>query len=154
MLWLCGLQESVQHCTSSFAVAGAGGAWCSDVSDVSWTSSSLSTHRATVRSSQGISVIKCLLGVKQGCPLSLTFFGPYVDGCWRSISATAGNDAPHLFDVLVTLLLYADEPLLMFTSASGLQRQLDALQGFCELRQFTVHLAKTKWSSMQAKTKA
>ena len=34
--------------------------------------------------------------------------------------------------------------MLMSTSAEGLQRQLDALLSFCEKRQLTANLAKTK----------
>ena len=100
---------------------------------------------AAVRSSQGISAIfRCLLGVKQGCPLSPTLFGLYVDGLEKHLRETAGNDAPYLIDYLVPLLLYADDLILISTSAAGLQRQLDALQGFCEQRQLTVNLTKAK----------
>ena len=42
------------------------------------------------------------------------------------------------------LLLYADDLILMSDSASGLQKQLDALASFCEQRQLTVNLSKTK----------
>ena len=55
-----------------------------------------------------------------------------------------GIDAPHLIDTLVPLLLYADDLILMSTSKEGLQRQLDALAAFCEQRQLTVNLGKTK----------
>ena len=46
--------------------------------------------------------------------------------------------------VMVPLLLYADDLILMSESASGLQEQLDALASFCEQRQLTVNLSKTK----------
>ena len=46
--------------------------------------------------------------------------------------------------VMVPLLLYADDLILMFESASGLQKQLDALASFCKQRQLIVHLSKTK----------
>ena len=46
--------------------------------------------------------------------------------------------------IMVPLLLYADNLILMSESASGLQKQLDALAGFCEQRQLTVNLSKTK----------
>ncbi len=40
--------------------------------------------------------------------------------------------------------LYADGLILMFTSPEGLQRQLNALASFCEQRQLTVNLSKSK----------
>ena len=46
--------------------------------------------------------------------------------------------------VMVPLLLYADDLILMSESAAGLQKQLDALASFCEERQLTVNLSKTK----------
>ena len=100
---------------------------------------------AAVRSSQGISaVFRCLMGVKQGCPLSPTLFGLYVDGLEKHLLATADIDALTLMGVMVPLLLYADDLILMSESASGLQKQLDALASFCEQRQLAVNLSKTK----------
>ena len=86
------------------------------------------------------------MGVKQGCPLSPTLFGLYVDGLERHLLETADIDAyaPTLRGVLVPLLLYADDLILMSTTAVGLQKQLDALASFCDQRQLTVNLSKTK----------
>ena len=96
-------------------------------------------------SPQGLSAIfRCLMGVKQGCPLSPTLFGLYVDGLEKHLLGTADIDAPTLGEVLVPLLLYADDLILMSTSAAGLQKQLHALASFCEQRQLTVNLSKTK----------
>ena len=53
-------------------------------------------------------------------------------------------DAPTLKGVMVPLLLCADDLILMSESAAGLQKQLDALASFCEERQLTVNLSKTK----------
>ena len=100
---------------------------------------------AAVRSLQGISAIfRCLMGVKQGCPLSPTLFGLYVDGLEKHLLATADIDAPTLMGVMVLLLLYADDLTLISESAAGLQKQLDALASFCDQRQLTVNLSKTK----------
>ena len=57
---------------------------------------------------------------------------------------TVGHDAPSLSGVLIPLLLYADDLIIVSTTAAGLQRQLDALQQFCHHRQLSVNLAKTK----------
>ena len=84
------------------------------------------------------------MGVKQGCPLSPTLFGLYVDGLEKHLLETADIDAPTLMGVMVPLLLYADDLILMSESASGLQKQLDALASFCEELQVTVNLSKTK----------
>jgi len=84
------------------------------------------------------------MGVKQGCPLSPTLFGLYVDGLEKHLLDTADIDAPTLMGVMVPLLLYADDLILMSESAAGLQKQLDALASFCEERLLTVNLSKTK----------
>ena len=97
-----------------------------------------------VRSSQGISAIfRCLMGVKQGYPLSPTLFGLYVDGLEKHLLENADIDAPTLMGLMVPLLLYADDLILISESAPGLQKQLDALASFCEQRQLTVNLSKT-----------
>ena len=102
---------------------------------------------AAVRTSEGISeIFRCLLGVKQGCPLSPTLFGLYIDGLEKHLLQTAGIDAPALSALgeLVPLLLYADDLILISTTAKGLQRQLDALASFCHSRQLDVNHSKTK----------
>ena len=55
-----------------------------------------------------------------------------------------GQDAPYLSGVLILLLLYADDFTIVPTTPAGLQRQLDALQLFCQQGQLSVNLAKTK----------
>ncbi|DBA90546.1 TPA: hypothetical protein ACH3X1_016761 [Trebouxia sp. C0004] len=100
---------------------------------------------AAVRTSEGLSeIFRCLMGVKQGCPLSPALSGLYVDGLEKHLLETADIDAPHLCGILAPLLLYADDLILMSTSPVGLQRQLDALASFCEQRQLTVNLSKQK----------
>ena len=55
-----------------------------------------------VSSSEGISaVLRCLLGVKQGCPLSPTLFSLYVSALERHLLDTAGIDAPTFLGTLV-----------------------------------------------------
>ncbi len=65
--------------------------------------------------------------MKQGCPLSPTLFGLYVDGLEKHVLESADIDAPTHMGVMVPLLLYADDLILMSETASGLQKQLDAL---------------------------
>ena len=100
---------------------------------------------AAVRSSGGISdIFDWFMGVKQGCPISATLFGLCVDGLEKHLMETRGHDAPDLSAIFTPLLLYADDLIIMSTTAAGLQRQLDALQQFCDQRQLSVNLTKTK----------
>ena len=84
------------------------------------------------------------MGVKQGCPLSATLFGMFVDGLEQHLMDTLGQDAPCLSGAVIPLLLYADDLTIVSTTPEGLQRQVNALQLFCEQRQLSVNLAKTK----------
>lgn len=49
-----------------------------------------------------------------------------------------------LHQVLISLLLFADDLVLLASSPEGLQRQIDTLANFCDLRQLMVNLSKTK----------
>ena len=62
----------------------------------------------------------------------------------QRVSTSIGHDAPSLSGALTPLLLYADDLTFMSTIPAGLQRQLNALQLFCEQQQLTVNLAKPK----------
>jgi len=87
--------------------------------------------------------ITSTIGVKQGCPLSPTLFGLYIDEISEFVDRMGGPGAP-LAGILIPLLLYADDIVLISDSAEGLQRHLDALQDFCLQRDLTVNLGKTK----------
>lgn len=46
--------------------------------------------------------------------------------------------------MLISLPLFADDMILLASTPKGLQRQIDALANFCDLRRLTVNLSKTK----------
>jgi hypothetical protein len=62
----------------------------------------------------------CGIGVKQGCPLSPLLFGLYLDGLEKHLDALEGNSTPQLADIIVKLLLYADDLALMSETPQGL----------------------------------
>lgn len=83
------------------------------------------------------------IGVKQGCPLSPTLFGLYVDEISDFIDRGGGRGTS-LSGFLIALLLYADDLILLADTQEGLQRHMDALGDFCTQRGLTVNLSKTK----------
>ena len=89
--------------------------------------------------------IRSTIGVKQGCPLSPTLFGIYIDELEPFLQEhTQVTDGCLLHQVLISILLFADDIVLLASSLEGLQRQLDAIALFCDLRKLTVNLGKTK----------
>jgi len=135
-----GFEESVQHYTACFVVAGAG-----TLVSVGgfWTSSILCMHMTAQRTAHGLSeIFSCLMGLKQGCSLSFKLF----DALEKHLLDTDGIDAPTLghWQVVVPMLLYADDLIPMSATAPGLQKQLRAFASFCQQRQLTFDLGKTK----------
>jgi len=72
------------------------------------------------------------IGVKQGCPLSSTLFGLYVDELETYLDEI-DMDSPCLFDTVVDILLYADDVVLLSKSGAGLQRLLTSYMSFALL---------------------
>ena len=92
----------------------------------------------------GISeTIASTIGLKQGCPLSPTLFGLYIDEIFDYI-LRAGGQGSDLAGTPVHIMLYADDIVLISVSLEGLQRHLGALDDFCIQRGLTVNLGKTK----------
>ena len=97
-----------------------------------------------VRTPEGISDrVHSTIGVKQGCPLSPTLFGIYVDEVSDYIDRE-GDRGAQLAGTWIPLLLYADDIVLISDSPEGMQRQLDALHSFAEDSGLSVNLGKTK----------
>jgi hypothetical protein len=99
-----------------------------------------------LRTAHGMSdFIQSTIGVKQDFPPSPTLFGIYIDELetfLREHIWDSGGCVLH--QVLIYILLFADDVVLLSSSLEGLQRQLDALSLFCDLGQLTVNLGKTK----------
>jgi hypothetical protein len=94
---------------------------------------------------EGLSArFSCGIGVKQGCPLSPLLFGLYLDGLEKHLDALDGDSPPQLADIVINLLLYADDLALMSETPQGLQKQIDALSEFCVERQLVINVSKTK----------
>ena len=126
------------------AARGLGGNWLRVVQTL-YTSVPMS-----VRTADGLSpCFQATNSLKQGCPLSPTLFGLYIDDVETEVlEAEAGSGKlglPHLCcGGTVPPLLYADDMALLATSAAGLQRQLDLLHTYCQLWGLTVNTDKTK----------
>ena len=87
--------------------------------------------------------INCNIGVKQGCPLSPTLFGIYIDKLEECLEKT-GCVGPTLTGIVINLLLYADDIVLMARSPHDLENQLRILKDFFSNMGMTVNTDKTK----------
>lgn len=97
-----------------------------------------------VRASDWLSeIITSTIGVKQGCPLSPTFFGFYIDEVFDFIDRM-GRPRATLCDTLVLILLYADDIVPISDSKDGLRKHLGAAHAFSQQRNLPVNLGKTK----------
>ena len=81
--------------------------------------------------------------MKQGCPLSPTLFGLYIDEVADFI-IRGGGGGVDISGTPVHIMLYADDIILVSESQEGLQLHLQALDDFCTQRGLTVNLGKTK----------
>ena len=105
---------------------------------------------ACVKTPSGVTdFFPCTLGVKQGCPLSPSLFGLYIDSLEGVLlQENSRVDAPVLLGTnpgtKVPLLLYADDIALISTTKEGLQNSLALLGDFCKAKKLTVNLKKTQ----------
>jgi hypothetical protein len=84
------------------------------------------------------------LGVKQGDPVSPLLFGLLIDRFERFIERRLPEVGVHIGQMLVTVLLYADDLVLMANSAKELQEMVYALHEFCLWSGLTVNIKKSE----------
>jgi hypothetical protein len=118
-----------------------------------------SNVRECVKSNEGLTdCFDSCLGVKQGCPLSPTLFGLYVDALENFICSNMEHEGTvELGGCKVPLLLYADDIVFFATSEKEMQKLLDIFSDFCYKYELTVNLTKTEilvFSSARAGVKA
>ena len=81
-------------------------------------------------------------GVKQGCKISPTLFSIYINDLAEEIKRLNCGVNPD--DTIVSVVLYADDIVLIAPTAKNLQRMLDALNSWCRKWKLTVNQEKTK----------
>ena len=83
------------------------------------------------------------LGVKQGCPLSPTLFGMFIDTLEDRMDTAIPASTVCIGPRRVRLLLYADDIVFLATSESELQQMIDVFSDFCGEYELTVNMGKT-----------
>ena len=102
--------------------------------------------KAGVLTSEGpTELFECNIGVKQGCPATPLLFSLYLDELETLLEdASEHIDCPRLAQLLIAILMFADDIILFSNSPRGLQHQLNILQEFCTARGLKVNVLKTK----------
>jgi hypothetical protein len=109
--------------------------------------------KVKIRTSAGISEsFRSDIGVKQGCPLSPTLFGLYIDKLEEWLNFQEGDGAL-LGEFVIRLLLYADDLIQIAKFALGLQEHLISLEHFCSTVGTQVNTSKTKEVVFSSKRK-
>jgi hypothetical protein len=151
-LWVCFVdfkqaydRVSRERLWLKLAARGLGGSWLRAVQAL------YADVPMAVRIASGLTApFQAKVGLKQGCPLSPTLFGLFIDDFERAVLSAAAEGQQLDLPVFsgssepVPPLLFADDIALVSTSAAGLQRQLDLLQRYCQQCGLTVNTVKTK----------
>ena len=105
-----------------------------------------SSVNACVRYNSEISeCFPCPIGLRQGCKLSPILFALYINELQEFLENQDVRGIqlfPNIVEVFI--LMFADDIGLISDTISGLQRQLNALETFCDSKRLTVNTDKTK----------
>ena len=101
-----------------------------------------------VRMQEGFSeFFSSTIGVKQGCPLSPTLFGLLIDELEKMVLDSMQDEGIKkvlIGNVVIMLLLYADDVVLLAHEVKDAQRLMQVLEKFCMHSGLSVNVTKTK----------
>lgn len=101
-------------------------------------------HKVLIRfSTSNPEEVLSTLGVIQGCPLSPTLFGIFIDQL-HDLLKEMGGAGSQLGALAIQLLIFADDVVLLAHTPSDLQQHLLALEHFCKQTGMQVNMKKTK----------
>ncbi len=98
--------------------------------------------------------INTTVGLRQGCPLSPTLFGLYVDSLHDWLQREVPDAGVQVLRVRASDASYADDIALLATISAQLQQLIDALRRYCDLLGMQVSVEKTKVVVFQSSTRA
>ena len=71
------------------------------------------------------------MGLRQGCPLSATLFGLFIDGLHHYLETAVPMVRIQILQMRLRELVYADDVCLLASSPEQLQALIDALAAYC-----------------------
>ena len=84
------------------------------------------------------------MGLRQGCPLSATLFGLFIDGLHHHLETMAPQAGIQVQFMRLRELVYADDVCLMAADPVHLQALIDALATYCHALHMEISVPKTK----------
>ncbi|DBA94877.1 TPA: hypothetical protein ACH3X1_016747 [Trebouxia sp. C0004] len=84
------------------------------------------------------------MGLRQGCRLSATLFGLFIDGLHHYLETMAPAAGIQIQHMRLRELVYADDICLMASSPEHLQALIDALSSYCAILHMEISVSKTK----------
>ena len=95
------------------------------------------------------------MGLRQGCPLSATLFGLFIDGLHHYLETVAPAAGIQIQHMRLRELVYADDICLVASSPEQLQALIDALSSYCAMLHMEISVPKQKskaggsWAAVQ-----
>ena len=84
------------------------------------------------------------MGLRQGCPLSATLFGLFIDGLHHYLETVAPAAGIQIQHMRLRELVYANDICLVASSPEQLQALIDALSSYCAMLHMEISVPKTK----------
>ena len=84
------------------------------------------------------------LGLKQGCPLSATLFGLFIDGLHQYLQDAVPDAGVRVQHLRITDLKYADDVCLLACFPDHLQSLIVAMECYCSTIHMEISTPKTK----------